>query len=70
MSSCPRCDGTLSPNNQFCSHCDTCVYMGDPACATCGHTLCPRCGTAVGKAGQDNEIVEYCPNCYGETLSD
>lgn len=51
-----------------CPQCGTRVYIGDPACATCGHPLCPRCGTSVGKASQDDEIVECCPKC-GLTLT-
>jgi len=40
-----------------CPHCGTRVYVGDPACATCGHPLCPRCGTAV------DETADRCPDC-------
>ena len=54
--------------NLTCPQCGTRIYLGDLACATCGLPICPRCGTAAGKAGQDDEIVECCPNC-GLTLT-
>jgi uncharacterized protein with PIN domain len=62
------------PGDTTCPRCGTLVYLGDPACATCGHPLCPRCGTAVDEDAErcphcDLELTFTCPGCGMELLS-
>jgi predicted amidophosphoribosyltransferase len=54
--------GPEPPDNPTCPRCGTRIYLGDPACATCGQLLCPRCGTP---ADPDKEEAnpERCPGC-------
>jgi uncharacterized protein with PIN domain len=62
------------PGDLTCPQCSTRVYLGDPACATCGQPLCPRCGTAVDEAAEccshcSMELTFTCPGCGMELLS-
>jgi uncharacterized protein with PIN domain len=62
------------PGDTTCPQCGTRVYVGDPACATCGQPLCPRCGTAVDEVAPDCpacglELTFTCPGCEMELLA-
>ena len=60
-SSCPHCDGLISPGIAKCPHCAGELFL-DPQLR---EALCPRCGSLLEHFTINEQVLDTCPDCTG-----